>query len=181
MYLWQLAVSPREQRSGVGRTLMARVLEDAAQLELPTYLETANPANVPYYRSFGFVEIGRDNYHAEAIFAREGRVKIFTLGKDETRIQPVEAQTLEAYARLDGGTEDVAVELFPQPQKTDPAGKVSLFVGRLPEEMWGKAVTLTVPITVNGEGFRFRISSKPAELLVGTVLAPCPGFASGAK
>ncbi|OAI55146.1 hypothetical protein AYO44_00075 [Planctomycetaceae bacterium SCGC AG-212-F19] len=108
-------------------------------------------------------EIGRDNYHAEAIFAKEGVVKIYTLGKDETRIQPVEEQTLEAYARAEGSMEDVQVDLHPIRQKMDPADKVSLFRGKLPPELWGKTLTLTVPITINGEGFRFRISSKPAE------------------
>ncbi|MEA2160841.1 MAG: hypothetical protein QOD66_3221, partial [Solirubrobacteraceae bacterium] len=58
LYLWQLAVDPRAQRSGVGRALMARVIEDADDADLPVYLETANPENVPYYRSFGFLETG---------------------------------------------------------------------------------------------------------------------------
>jgi GNAT superfamily N-acetyltransferase len=59
LYLWQLAVDPRAQRSGVGRALMARVIADADGADLPVYLETANPDNVPYYRSLGFVETGR--------------------------------------------------------------------------------------------------------------------------
>lgn len=108
-------------------------------------------------------EIGRDNYHAEAIFAKEGVVKIFTLGKDESRVQHVETQTLEAYARAEGDMEDVQVDLFPLRQKMDPPDKVAMFRGKLPPELWGKVVTLTVPITINGEAFRFRISSKPAE------------------
>lgn len=108
-------------------------------------------------------EIGRDNYHAEAIFAKEGIVKIYTLGKDETRVQHVETQTLEAYARAEGDVEDVQVDLFPLRQKMDPPDKVAMFRGKLPPELWGKAVTLTVPITINGEAFRFRISSKPAD------------------
>jgi GNAT superfamily N-acetyltransferase len=56
VFLWFLAVDPAHQRSGVGRALLARVFEDA---EAPVYLDTANPANVPYYASFGFEEIGR--------------------------------------------------------------------------------------------------------------------------
>jgi ribosomal protein S18 acetylase RimI-like enzyme len=59
LYLWQLAVDPAAQRSGVGRLLMARVIADADEATIPIYLETANPENVPYYRSFGFVETGR--------------------------------------------------------------------------------------------------------------------------
>ena len=53
-------VDPAAQRSGVGRALMARVIADAATAAVPIYLETAKPDNVPYYRSFGFVETGRE-------------------------------------------------------------------------------------------------------------------------
>jgi GNAT superfamily N-acetyltransferase len=60
LYLWQLAVDPAAQRSGVGRALMARVIADADEAAVPIYLETAKPDNVPYYRSFGFVETGRE-------------------------------------------------------------------------------------------------------------------------
>ena len=56
VFLWFLAVDAPHQRSGVGRALLARVFEDAAA---PVYLDTANPANVPYYASFGFEEMGR--------------------------------------------------------------------------------------------------------------------------
>jgi GNAT superfamily N-acetyltransferase len=57
VYLWFLAVDPRHQRGGVGRALLARVYEDATA---PVYLDTANPANVPYYASNGFEEIGSE-------------------------------------------------------------------------------------------------------------------------
>ena len=54
LYLWQLAVHPSAQRQGMGRALMARVLEHAEALASPAYLETTKPENVPYYGSFGF-------------------------------------------------------------------------------------------------------------------------------
>ena len=56
VYLWLLAVDPSRQRGGVGRALLRRVFDEA---EAPVYLDTANPANVPYYASNGFEEIGR--------------------------------------------------------------------------------------------------------------------------
>jgi ribosomal protein S18 acetylase RimI-like enzyme len=56
VYLWFLAVDPRHQRGGVGRALLARVHEHATA---PVYLDTANPANVPYYASHGYEELGR--------------------------------------------------------------------------------------------------------------------------
>jgi GNAT superfamily N-acetyltransferase len=58
LFLWQLAVDPRVQRRGVGHALLARVIADADAAELPVYLETANPENLPYYRAHGFVAIG---------------------------------------------------------------------------------------------------------------------------
>jgi ribosomal protein S18 acetylase RimI-like enzyme len=68
VYLWFLAVDPKHQRGGVGRALLARVYEDATAQDgdataqdaaAPVYLDTANPANVPYYASNGFEELGR--------------------------------------------------------------------------------------------------------------------------
>jgi ribosomal protein S18 acetylase RimI-like enzyme len=56
VYLWFLAVDPAQRRGGIGRALLARVYEDA---EAPVFLDTANPANVPYYASNGYEEIGR--------------------------------------------------------------------------------------------------------------------------
>jgi GNAT superfamily N-acetyltransferase len=56
VYLWFLAVDPARQRAGVGRALLARVIDDA---EAPVYLDTSNPDNVPYYAANGFEEIGR--------------------------------------------------------------------------------------------------------------------------
>lgn len=58
-FVWQLAVDPSHQRSGVGRALLQRVADSAQAADVPMYLDTANPDNVPYYASFGFEEIGR--------------------------------------------------------------------------------------------------------------------------
>jgi GNAT superfamily N-acetyltransferase len=56
VYLWFLAVDPKHQRGGVGRALLARVYDDATAA---VYLDTANPANVPYYVSNGYEELGK--------------------------------------------------------------------------------------------------------------------------
>jgi GNAT superfamily N-acetyltransferase len=55
-FVWHLAVDPEHQRSGLGRALLQRVADST---EVPMFLDTANPDNVPYYASFGFEEIGR--------------------------------------------------------------------------------------------------------------------------
>ena len=43
-----------------GTLVFVYFIADADDAGVPVYLETANPENVPYYRSFGFVETGRE-------------------------------------------------------------------------------------------------------------------------
>ena len=53
-----LAVDPRFQRGGRGRALLNAAIAAAVRLNVATYLDTANPDNLPYYRSFGFALTG---------------------------------------------------------------------------------------------------------------------------
>ncbi len=57
-FVWMLTVAPTAQRSGVGRALLSHALERADRAGVPTYLDTANPDNLPYYASFGFAPLG---------------------------------------------------------------------------------------------------------------------------
>ncbi|MBL8794437.1 MAG: hypothetical protein JNM56_11065, partial [Planctomycetia bacterium] len=109
------------------------------------------------------VEIGTDNYHAEAVFEKGGLLRLYTLGKDEARVLEVETQTLTAYVKEEGDAEAVAIELKSEPQAGDRAGNTSQFVGRLPVEFAGKNVEVTVPrITIGGDRFRFGFRSATA-------------------
>jgi ribosomal protein S18 acetylase RimI-like enzyme len=58
-FVWMLGVSPRHQRTGIGRALLTTALERAESFGTFTYLETAKPENLPYYSSFGFREVGQ--------------------------------------------------------------------------------------------------------------------------
>lgn len=58
LYVSLLAVSPERQRGGRGRVLLNAALAEADALGVPTYLDTANPDNLPYYGSFGFAITG---------------------------------------------------------------------------------------------------------------------------
>jgi GNAT superfamily N-acetyltransferase len=58
LYVSLLAADPRHQRGGRGRALLQAALDEARRLGVPAYLDTANPANLPYYHSFGFVLTG---------------------------------------------------------------------------------------------------------------------------
>jgi GNAT superfamily N-acetyltransferase len=58
LFVWTLTVAPDYQRRGVGRALMAKAFERASAQQVPTYLDTANPDNLPYYGSLGFEAVG---------------------------------------------------------------------------------------------------------------------------
>lgn len=58
LFVWTLTVAPARQRSGVGRAMMAAAFERASEQGAPTYLDTANPDNLPYYGSLGFEQTG---------------------------------------------------------------------------------------------------------------------------
>ena len=106
------------------------------------------------------VSIGVDNYHAEAVFEKGGVLRLYTLGKDESRVQEVESQALTAYVKVEGGTESTAMVLKPEPQPGDAPGKTSLFIGKLPREMWGQRLEVTIPsMTIAGERFRVGFKS----------------------
>jgi ribosomal protein S18 acetylase RimI-like enzyme len=57
-YLNTLSVDPAAQRRGIGSALIAPGLERADSEGLGSYLETQRRANIPFYRRFGFEEVG---------------------------------------------------------------------------------------------------------------------------
>ena len=110
------------------------------------------------------IEIGRDNYHAEAVFEKGGVLRLYTLGKDEAKIQEVESQTLTGYVKLEGGTEATSFLFRPVPQPGDAEGKTSQFVANLPRDLVGKKLEVTIPsIRIGGERFRLGFKSVPAQ------------------
>lgn len=140
-----------------------------------TKSQTTEPAeehpHKPGAHSGIIVEIGRDNYHAEAVFEKGGIVRLYTLGKDEAKVIEVEAQTLTAYVRPEGDTEATSFLLSPEPQPGDGDKQTSQFVGKLPKELWGKNLEVTIPsIKIAGE--RFRLGFKSATEAHGEDLMP---------
>jgi YHS domain-containing protein len=104
------------------------------------------------------VEIGQDAYHAEALFEKGGVLRLYMLGKDETKVQEVPTQTLTAYAKAEGAAEAEQFTLEPKPQPGDKEGMTSLFVGTLPKGAAGKAVEVTIPsIAIGGDRFRIAV------------------------
>jgi YHS domain-containing protein len=106
------------------------------------------------------VSLGRDSYHAEAVFEKGGAIRLYMLGKDEARVQEIEAQELVAYLTQDGATESEKMMFRPDPQPGDTKGKTSLFTSTLPKDLVGKRVQVTINnINVNGERFRIAFSN----------------------
>jgi hypothetical protein len=109
------------------------------------------------------VEIGRDNYHAEAVFEKGGVLRLYTLGKDEAKIQEVESQTLIGYVKPEGGSESTSFVFRPVPQPGDAEDKTSQFVAKLPQDLAGKRLDVTIPsIRIASERFRLGFKSASA-------------------
>lgn len=101
------------------------------------------------------VSLGRDSYHVEAVVDSRGLIRLYTLGKDETRVIDVDSQTLKGFVKAEGDNEAQSVSFEPEPQDGDAQNKTSLFVGRLPSELVGQRLEVTIPnIRIADERFR---------------------------
>lgn len=58
-YLPLIGVDPASQGRGHGARLMEHALAECDRTRLPAYLESSNPANVPFYEAFGFKVMGQ--------------------------------------------------------------------------------------------------------------------------
>lgn len=123
-------------------------------------VESEDHGHVPGAHGGIIVPIGRDNYHAEAVFEQGGVLKLFTLGKDETKVIDVESQSLTAYVKPAGSTRAISVALKPESQPGDAPGKTSQFAGTLPVELESQALEVTIPsIRIAGERYRVAFAS----------------------
>lgn len=108
------------------------------------------------------VSLGRDSYHVEAVVAADGQIRLFTLGKDETRVIDVETQTLKGFVKSEGDSQAQEISFEPTPQEGDAANRTSLFVGKLPASLVGKTLDVTIP-NIRIEGERFRLGFRTVE------------------
>jgi YHS domain-containing protein len=149
-----------EQASGPSTENATSVGTQQAGSPAPSKSSEGEHGHKPSAHGGTVVPIGRDNYHAEAVFEKDGVVRLYTLGNDEAKVIEVEARPLSAFVKPKGGSEATPFALEPAPQAGDGKGLTSQFVGKLPRELWGKRVEVTVPtIGINGERFRFGFES----------------------
>ena len=57
-HLGKIGVDPASQRLGTGSVLMRHRLATCDEQGLPAYLESSNPANIPFYERHGFEVLG---------------------------------------------------------------------------------------------------------------------------
>jgi hypothetical protein len=120
--------------------------------------------HVPGAHGGTIVSVGRDSYHVEAVFAEGGLLKLFTLGRDETRVIDVERQVLTGYVKAPGSERSTAVTFQPEPQPGDSEGKTSQFVAALPPDLDSHPLEVTIPsVRIDGERFRIAFASQVAE------------------
>ncbi|MFN9349133.1 MAG: hypothetical protein ACK6DQ_21300 [Planctomycetota bacterium] len=106
------------------------------------------------------VSLGRDSYHVEAVVESDGTIRLYTLGKDETRVIDVESQSLKGFVKAEGDADSKSIAFEPSPQDGDAENKTSLFVGKLPSELIGRKLDVTIPnIRIAGERFRLGFQS----------------------
>lgn len=105
------------------------------------------------------VSIGKDNYHAEAIFEKGGKLRLYTLARDEATLLEVEAQPVTAFVKFADDTEATSFVMRPEPQAGDKPGMTSQFLGHMPIEYVGKQVEVTIPTLKIGSE-RFRVGFK---------------------
>jgi YHS domain-containing protein len=121
----------------------------------------ADHAHKPGAHGGLIVSIGLDSYHAEALVEQGGTLKLLMLGQDESRILEVEKQTLKAYVKAAGSASAIPIDVMPVPQDGDADGSTSQFVARLPEELQGKELDITIPnIRIKGERFRIGFTTR---------------------
>ncbi|MEQ1829740.1 MAG: hypothetical protein ABL921_27505 [Pirellula sp.] len=106
------------------------------------------------------VALGRDQYHVEAVIESDGKVRLYTLGQDETRVIDIEAQTLKAFVKIQGESKYDSIDFEAAPQPGDAPQKTSLFISKLPPEYMGKNIDVTIPnFTIEGQRFRLAFKS----------------------
>jgi hypothetical protein len=96
------------------------------------------------------VEWGDEEYHVEYTSDRsKGEATAYILGPDAKTAAPIKADKIQLTSKDPAFQSDLKAA----PQKEDPAGKSSVFKGKLPESAKGKKLTGTISGEVEGKPY----------------------------
>lgn len=110
------------------------------------------------------VSLGQDSYHVEAVLGSDNKVRLYMLGRDETRVIDIAASTLKGFVQLEGDVQADSIEFQPDPQEGDAEGRTSCFTGSLPDRMHGRDLMVTIPnVAIDGERFRLSFQTHSAD------------------
>ncbi|MBM3963498.1 MAG: hypothetical protein FJ308_00290 [Planctomycetes bacterium] len=110
------------------------------------------------------VSLGQDSYHVEAVLGSDNKVRLYMLGRDETRVIDIPAGTLKGFVQLEGDVQADSIEFQPEPQDGDAEGRTSCFTGSLPDRMLGRDLMVTIPnVAIDGERFRLSFQTHSAD------------------
>jgi len=102
------------------------------------------------------------DHHARIVVEQGGTLKLFMLGKDESKVASIEVQEIKGTLRAADAAEAVPITLTADPQPGDPSGKTSQFVGTIPEALRGQALIADFRILIAGEAYRPTFDSVPS-------------------
>lgn len=153
--------------------------------ELP--VDSATSLNEPIHSTHEFAEeqhehitgahggtiiaLGRDSYHVEPVFESDGRITLYMLQADESKVLEVEARPLTAFAKSTASSASIQMDFQPEPLADDTQDLTSRFVGAIPDELRNEmSIAVTIPsVRIAGERFRlsFHSSEQAAHLIAG--------------
>ncbi len=104
------------------------------------------------------------DYHLELVTGDEGALTLHVLGADEKTAHAIAVVSLTAQAQPKGGGAFTAVAFAASSMPGEAAGSSSRFRAALPEELHGKALSLTVTVPIDGKPYRsaFDVGSEEA-------------------
>jgi GNAT superfamily N-acetyltransferase len=65
-YLPMIGVDANFQGQGIGARLMDSLLTKTDAMGIPTYLESSNPANIPFYKRLGYEAVGKIQFSSDS-------------------------------------------------------------------------------------------------------------------
>ncbi len=109
------------------------------------------------------VSFANDNQHAEFLLEPDGRISVYTLGRDETEVAEVDLQQITLKLR-DAAGQSQSLTLAANPTPGDATGKTSRFTGTTEQTTWQSPLQFTVDnLRIQGKRYRWGGVWEPEE------------------